>query len=176
MSDATFEDKIQQPKSKGRALLTAHPESHFGLLHPIPNSAQSNFVFPLLQESLTASSSSPSPAASFGSNNPAAFNQYHIHHQQYQHQQHYNQQQYHHHPQEQQQQQQHQQQYYGHADVAHQNPPRIVYNDLCNFPKTSNYGSMKKKKNKDRASARGTFDVEEEEETYVPGPRIGIYS
>ncbi|TRY72567.1 hypothetical protein TCAL_06515 [Tigriopus californicus] len=29
-------------------------------------------------------------------------------------------------------------------------PPRIVYNDLCNFPKTSNYGSMKKKKNKDQ--------------------------
>ena len=26
-------------------------------------------------------------------------------------------------------------------------PPRIVYNDLC-FPKTSNYGSMKMKKNK----------------------------
>eukprot|EP00095_Tigriopus_kingsejongensis_P003091 maker-scaffold1368_size45390-snap-gene-0.5 protein:Tk03091 transcript:maker-scaffold1368_size45390-snap-gene-0.5-mRNA-1 annotation:"kin of irre-like protein 2" len=31
----------------------------------------------------------------------------------------------------------------------HPGPPRIVYNDLCNFPKTSNYGSMKKKKNKE---------------------------
>ena len=122
----------------------------------------------LFQESLTASSSSPSPAASFGSNNPAAFNQYHLHNQQYQQQQQYHQhQQYH-----QQQQQQQQQQYYGHVDVIHPNPPRIVYNDLCNFPKTSNYGSMKKKKNKDRAR-----EVEvEEEETYVPGPRIGIYS
>ena len=62
-------------------------------------------------------------------------------------------------------------------DVIHQNPPRIVYNDLCNFPKTSNYGSMKKKKNKERA--RMDMEVgqpEEEEETYVPGPRIGIYS
>ena len=120
-------------------------------------SARKLIVSPLFQESLTASSSSPSPAASFGSNNPAAFNQYHLHNQQYQQQQQYHQQ---------------QQQYYGHVDVIHQNPPRIVYNDLCNFPKTSNYGSMKKKKNKDRAR-----EVEvEEEETYVPGPRIGIYS
>ena len=120
-------------------------------------SARKLIVSPLFQESLTASSSSPSPAASFGSNNPAAFNQYHLHNQQYQQQQQYHQQ---------------QQQYYGHVDVIHPNPPRIVYNDLCNFPKTSNYGSMKKKKNKDRAR-----EVEvEEEETYVPGPRIGIYS
>ena len=132
-------------------------------------SARKLIVSPLFQESLTASSSSPSPAASFGSNNPAAFNQYHLHNQQYQQQQH---QQYHQQHQQYQQQQQ-QQQYYGHVDVIHPNPPRIVYNDLCNFPKTSNYGSMKKKKNKDRAREA---EAEEEEETYVPGPRIGIYS
>ena len=43
------------------------------------------------------------------------------------------------------------QQHQGQSPVSsfHPGPPRIVYNDLCNFPKTSNYGSMKKKKNKD---------------------------
>ena len=64
-------------------------------------------------------------------------------------------------------------------DVIHPNPPRIVYNDLCNFPKTSNYGSMKKKKNKERAREmqhEHEAVAAAEEETYIPGPRIGIYS
>jgi hypothetical protein len=73
----------------------------------------------------------------------------------------------------------------------HHQPPRIVYNDLCNFPKTSNYGSMKKKKNRDRVLQQHEQQQQQqlqqlqhqEEETYIPGHRFeyggngdGIYS
>ena len=76
-----------------------------------------------------------------------------------------------------------QQQHYVQHQQPH-NPPRIVYNDLCNFPKTSNYGSMKKKRSREQnnwANAAQLHNVDEgiavesqaEEDTYIPAHRYG---